>query len=54
MDGDRKGPSIFFIFKYVNKYVVKKFSRPFLSDFFMGLITQFEVGGKGELFLKLT
>ena len=45
----------FFFLKYVNKHVLSKFykTEKIVKDFSMGLIFGFEVGGGGELFLKL-
>ena len=47
---DQKCPLNFFAFKYVNNYVIKKnLDVKKLSTIFYG----FEIGGGGELFLKL-
>ena len=53
--GDQKCPSNYFVFKYLNKYIVHKFSIYFFVDeFLMSLIIGFEVGGGGAPFLSLT
>ena len=53
--GDQKGPSIFFIFKYVNKQdvLIIKMVLKIVNDFFMGLKISFEVWGRGSKFSKL-
>ena len=45
-DGNQKFPLNFFVFKYVDKHVLSKFSgfEKIVNDFFMGLIFGFEVG----------
>ena len=50
--GDQKGPSIFFIFKYVNKQnvLILKMVLKIVNDFFMGLKISFEVWGRAQNF----
>ena len=53
-DGDQKCPSIFFIFKYVNKHDVlsqKMFSKV-VNHFFLTLKIWDEVGDGGDQFSK--
>ena len=53
--GDQKGPSIFLIFKYVNKQdvLIPKMVLKVVNDFCMGLKILFEVWGRGSQFSKL-
>ena len=55
MGGDQKGPSIFFIFKYVNKHdvLIPKLVLKVVNDFCMGLKISFEVWGQGSEFSKI-
>ena len=53
--GDQKGPSIFLIFKYVNKQdvLIQKMVLKVVNDFCMGLKILFEVRDRGSPFSKL-
>ena len=54
MGGDQKSPSIFFIFKYVNKedVLIPKTELKVFNDFCMGLKILFEVWVPGPQFSK--